>query len=227
MARTVDLEAHAVRRDAFVDAAQRLMQAKGYEKTSIQDVLTEAGASRGAFYHYFDSKSALLDAVVARVVDGALTSVEPLVDDPDLPAVAKLEGLYGGIARWKTARPELMLALARVWMSDENALTREKMWRVVMDRFAPLLAGVIRQGNAEGVFSVTSPDDTARVLVAHMHGMNDSAVRTFTARAGAEVSLPAVWSMLAAYLDAMERILGVAPGMLHLVDETMLEEWFA
>ena len=62
MARTVDTEAHAVRREAFVDVAQRLMQTKGYEQMSIQDVLDELDASRGAFYHYFDSKTALLEA---------------------------------------------------------------------------------------------------------------------------------------------------------------------
>ena len=72
MARTVDTEAHAVRREAFVDAALRLMQAKGYEQMSVQDVLDELGASRGAFYHYFDSKTALLEAAVTRVVDAAL-----------------------------------------------------------------------------------------------------------------------------------------------------------
>ena len=51
MARTLNLEAHAVRRDCFVDAAQRLIQVRGYEQLSIQDVLDEAHASKGAFYH--------------------------------------------------------------------------------------------------------------------------------------------------------------------------------
>ena len=82
MTRTVDTEAHAVRREAFVDAAQRLMQAKGYEQMSVQDVLDELGASRGAFYHYFDSKTALLEAVVTRTVDTALASVIPVGRGP-------------------------------------------------------------------------------------------------------------------------------------------------
>jgi len=227
MARTVDLEAHAVRRDAFVDAAQRLMQAKGFEEMSIRDVLTEAGASRGAFYHYFDSKADLLDAVVARVVDAALASVEPLAADPGVPAPAKLRGLFGGIAQWKMQRTELMLALTQVWMSDENAITREKMWRVVMERFAPLLADVMRQGDEEGVFSVASPDETARVVVALMHGMNDDAVRTFVSRGPGTTMLPAARAMLAAYIDALERVLGVTPGTLELLDDSVLEEWFS
>ena len=64
MARILNLAVHTVRREAFVEAAQRLMQSRGYQQMSIQDVLDELQASRGAFYHYFDSKQALLEAVI-------------------------------------------------------------------------------------------------------------------------------------------------------------------
>jgi AcrR family transcriptional regulator len=227
MARTVDTEAHAVRCEAFVDSALRLMQAKGYEQMSVQDVLDETGASRGAFYHYFDSKTALLEAVVTRVVDTALASVTPLVDDPSVAAVPKLEGLFGGIAQWKMERTDLMLALARVWLSDENTLMRDKMWRHLMERMAPLLAAILRQGDDEGVFAVTSPDDTARVLVALLHGLNDLAVRTFVDREASGVALAEVVSMVSAYVAAMERILGVPAGTLDLVPRSALEKWYA
>ena len=227
MARTVDTEARAVRREAFVDAAQRLMQAKGYEQMSIQDVLGEVEASRGAFYHYFDSKTALLEAVVTRIVDTALASVTPLVEDPAVDALAKLEGLFGGIAQWKLERTDLMLELTRVWLSDENTLMRDKLWQHLMLRLAPLLATILRQGDSEGVFAVGSPDETARVLVALLHGLNDLAVRTFVARDQGGVSLAEVQAMVAAYIEAMERILGVAKGALTLVDPGVLREWYA
>ena len=214
MARTVDAEAHAVRREAFVDVALRLMQAKGYEQMSVQDVLDELDASRGAFYHYFASKTALLEAVVTRIVDGALASVTPLVEDPALDARAKLEGFFGGIAQWKMERTELMLELTRVWLSDENTLMRDKMWQHLMLRLAPLLAAILRQGDDEGVFAVGSPDDTARVMVALLHGLNDLAVRTFVERDQSGASLAQVEAMLAAYIEAMERILGVPAGTL-------------
>ena len=227
MARTVDIEARAVRREAFVDAAQRLMQAKGYEQMSIQDVLGEVGASRGAFYHYFDSKTALLEAVVTRIVDTALASVTPLVEDPAVGAPAKLEGLFGGIAQWKLERTDLMLELTRVWLSDENTLMRDKLWQHLMLRLAPLLATILRQGDDEGVFAVGSPDDTARVMVALLHGLNDLAVRTFVERDESGVSLAGVEAMVAAYLEAMERILGVAAGHAHAGRQAVLREWYA
>ena len=65
---------YAVRRDAFVDVAQRLIQAKGYQQMSIQDVLDELDASRGAFYHYFGSKADLLEAVVERLTEAAMAA---------------------------------------------------------------------------------------------------------------------------------------------------------
>ena len=113
MARTLNPAAHALRRDAFVDAAQRLIQAKGYEQMSIQDVLDELDTSKGAFYHYFDSKAALLDAVIERMVDDAIAAIGPIVDEPGLPALTSLARLFDGLAEWKTERTEFLLKLMR------------------------------------------------------------------------------------------------------------------
>jgi AcrR family transcriptional regulator len=227
LARTIDTEAHAVRREAFVEAAQRLIQAKGYEQMSITDVLDEVGASRGAFYHYFASKGELLEAVVTRIVDAAVAAAAPVVDDPALDAVSKLEGLFGGIAQWKIQRTDLMLALTRVWLSDENTLMRDKMWRHLMLRLAPVLARIIRQGDREGVFSVASPDETARVLVALIHGLNDTAVRMFVEHDEGAGTLAGAEGLAGAYVEAMERILGLPAGALHLIDHDVLRKWYA
>src|SRR4030081_3385714 len=115
MPRTVNVAVHRVRREAFFEVAQRLIQTKGYEQMSIQDVLDALGTSRGAFYHYFDSKQALLEAVVDRMADGAMAGVAPALPDPDLPALRKLERVFGAIARWKAEQKELVLAIMEVW----------------------------------------------------------------------------------------------------------------
>ena len=226
MARTLDPEAHAIKRDVFLDAAQRLIQVKGYEQASIQDLLNEANASRGAFYHYFDSKGALLDGVVERMVDAALLSVEPLMDDPDLPAADKLHALFAGIAAWKTARKELLIAIMEVWLSDHNAIVREKFRKVVVDRLTPVMASIIRQGQAERVFAVTSPDEAARVFVSFLMSLNQSTTELYMDRQAGKISLEDVRHALDAQFEALERVLGAPAGSLTLVDETVLHEWF-
>ena len=66
MARTVKAEAVAAKRKEILDAAQRLVFTKGYEQMSVQDILDEIRISSGAFHHYFDSRRALLEALVGQ-----------------------------------------------------------------------------------------------------------------------------------------------------------------
>jgi AcrR family transcriptional regulator len=217
---------HAVRRDAFVDAAQHLIQAKGYEQMSIQDVLNEVDASKGAFYHYFDSKEALLAAVVERIAATASATLVPIAADPDLRAIEKFEGVFHGIARWKGERRELMLALLRVWLSDDNAIVRERLRRDTVVLIAPLLAGIIRQGNAEGAFSVSCPDDTARVVISLIQGSGEIAGELFAARQAGTVGFDAVERAFAAYTEGIERILGLPAHSLKLIDAPTLHLWY-
>ncbi len=226
MARTVNAALHTVRRDAFLDVAQRLVTTKGYEAMSIQDVLDELEASKGAFYHYFDSKQALLEAVVERFADGAMASLAPVLNDPDLPALTKLEKVFAGIASLKAEQKDLMLAIIEVWNSDGNAIVREKVRRLSERIMVPLFSAVVRQGVDEGTLKVDSPEDTARVLVSLMQGFQLLATDLFIARQAGTVSFEVVQRSVAANTEAFERILGVPKGSLTLTDEPTLRFWF-
>jgi AcrR family transcriptional regulator len=226
LARTVNAAVRAVRREAFVDVAQGLIQAKGYEQMSVQDVLDQLEASRGAFYHYFDSKAALLEAVVERMVDTAMAALAPMVADPELPATVKLERLFSGIAGFKAERQDLVLALIEVWLSDDNAIVREKVRQDTVVRLTPVLAAIVRQGKAEGLFSATSPDPTARVLVSLLQGASEVATELFVARRANRIAFEAVEPTLAAYNEAFERILGSPAGSLTIVDGEVLRFWY-
>ena len=222
MARTLNPEVHTVKREAFVDAATRLMQAKGWEQTSVQDVLDATEASRGAFYHYFDSKQALLEAVIERMVDNGLGSVAPIVLDSSLPAIPKLEALFDGIGRWKTERKALVVALLKTWISDDNAIVRDKFRRELAGRMVPMLATVVKQGIDEGTFTATSPEETARILLMLLLGFQEVATDMFVAA----VTYDAARQTFASFNDAFERVLGAPRGSIDLADEAVLREWF-
>lgn len=226
MARTLNPAVHSVRRDAFIDAAQRLMQTKGFEQMSIQDLLDELDASRGAFYHYFDSKQALLGAMVDRIADQALATVEPVVADPALTAVEKLERFFGGIASYKSERKALMLEFIKVWRSDFNTVVREKSRQALVERVAPILARIVRQGIAEEVFSVDWPEETATLLLTLMLGFQDGATELFVARQENRISYEEAERTLLSFARAFERILGASRGTIRIVDENTLREWF-
>ncbi len=226
MPRTVNAILHTVRRDAFLDVAQRLIQTKGYEQTSIQDVLDELEASKGAFYHYFDSKQALLEAVIDRLADAALAELAPVLENPDIPALQKLEKVFAGIARYKAERKELVLAIIEVWNSDGNAIVREKLRRLTASRMVPLLSAVVSQGVDEGALNVASPAETAVVFVALMQGFSELASDYFIARQAGAMTFEEVQRSVATFTEAYERILGIPSGSLALIDEATLHFWF-
>jgi len=215
-----------VRREAFLDVAQGLIQTKGYEAMSVQDVLDSLEASKGAFYHYFDSKQDLLEAVIDRFSDVTMASIVPILDDPELPALRKLERALAGIARAKAERKDLVLAVVEIWNADSNAIVREKLRRMAVNRLGPLLSIVIKQGIDEGVITADSPDETATVLSSLMLGYQQLAADYMIARQAGTVSFDEVRRSIAAFTDAFERILGVPKGSITLIEESTLHFWF-
>ncbi len=227
MPRTLDPAAHAFRRDAFVDSAQRIITSRGYEKVSIQDVLDDLGASKGAFYHYFDSKAALLDAVIERMVEGMKALMAPIGADPTLPALDKLRVLFGSLAQWKWERSDLVFALLRVWTADENAIVREKYRRRSAAFMTPTIGGIVTQGVAEGTFTTAHPERTARVLVGILADASETAVDLFLACHAGTVTFEQVEETLHAYPEACERLLGLPSGAFPFIDRASLRAWFA
>src|SRR5438094_1115656 len=79
-----------VRRNEILDVAERLLATKGYEQMAIRDIVDELQIAKGTVYHYFDSKQALLMALVERMGEKVERLVLPIIDDRQLAALDKL-----------------------------------------------------------------------------------------------------------------------------------------
>jgi len=94
MARTVNKEEYTAKRNQILDAAQHLVYTKGYERMTLQDILAELQISSGAFYHYFDSKPAVLVAFIERIRQETEKPLLPIIHDPHLSAIEKFQGFF-------------------------------------------------------------------------------------------------------------------------------------
>jgi len=161
------------------------------------------------------------------MVTMATAELEPLLADPNRTALEKYNGMFQGIASWKTQRRDLLLAVLEIWLSDDNAIVREKFRRGVVGAMMPILTSIIRQGVTEGTFTVTSPEHSARVIVALLLGANEHASALFLGNHAGEIPFEVVEGALNAYPEAMERILGAPHGSLRWwPDDRLLHEWF-
>lgn len=78
-------------RDAIVAAASRLMQIKGYNATSLDDLLNASGVGKGSFYHYFRSKEDLGHAILDRIVASFIErTVDPCFSDPGVKPLTQI-----------------------------------------------------------------------------------------------------------------------------------------
>jgi AcrR family transcriptional regulator len=230
MARIVKEKEYVARRNEILDVAQRLVYSKGYEQMTIQDMLNDLDISKGAFYHYFDSKGAVLEALVERmVVVEVIPLLTPIVQDSHLTALEKLNRYFDTAVRWKTAKKTFMLELLRVWLADENAIVRQKLFAMSVKRVTPLLTEIIRQGIQEGVFKTAYPDQVCHVILYVLQGLSETIIELLisseTNHDSARIE-SGVTVYIAALTDALERVLGTPKGALHLIDPETLKEWF-
>ena len=91
MARVINESEYAGRRNEILDAVQRLVYTKGFRQMTIQDILDDLQISKGAFYHYFDSKQDVLEGLVARMLEAIEALTVGIVRDTALRPLEKLE----------------------------------------------------------------------------------------------------------------------------------------
>jgi AcrR family transcriptional regulator len=223
MARTV--KDSTIRRNEIMDVAQRLIYTKGYEQMTIQDILDELHISKGAFYHYFDSKGALLEALAERIQQELELLITPIMQDATMPALTKLERCMDVAGRWKTARKDFLMALLPIWYHDNNAIVRYKIQKTTFEMMFPFFTKVICEGIREGVMDTPFPEQASGVIMSLLLGYGETFADQLLNHHLDEKGQKRLETLTAAYTSAIERTLGILPGSLHLINEATLKEW--
>ncbi|MFN8441848.1 MAG: TetR/AcrR family transcriptional regulator [Caldilineaceae bacterium] len=214
------------RRNEILDATQQLVITKGYDRMTIQDVIDRLQISKGAFYHYFDSKQALLDALIERMQTEAIKVIQPIVDDPQLSALEKLHRLFDTAYRWKTARKGFLMAILRAWYVDENVIVRQKQTAAMMQITTPMMQTIIEQGVEQGIFQHPRSPMVGRVVMSLIVDQGEALAELLLSSEAKDDNDERVEQIVAAYTDALERLLGLSSGTLNLIDvEALKREW--
>jgi AcrR family transcriptional regulator len=219
MARHVKPDEYAARRNEILDSALRLIHDKGYQAMTIQDVLDDLRMSKGALYHYFDSKQALLEGIVESMGRSGSAALQSVVD-ADLDAIAKLHAYFDVSNAWKAEHATEVVTAMRLWRHENNALLRQKMSQETMRHSTPALEAIITQGCEEGVFDTAHPHEAAVIIAgmglhladAIIDAIDEDGSDSFGAR-GSRAQ-----NVVAAYTDAFERILGAPGGSLTVAE---------
>ncbi|MEZ2332924.1 TetR/AcrR family transcriptional regulator [Mesorhizobium sp. RCC_202] len=207
-----------LRREELLDHAQALFLTHGYDRASLNDVIAAAGISKGAFYHYFPSKEALLEALAERFARQALAGVQGVLDDPDLDPLGRLNALMATSRQAKIDTAAEAWALFETLFRPENLVLFHRINLAASASFSPVLVEIIRQGVKDGTFRTFDPEGVADIVMQFGMATHDVVAKAIAggSHADMEIAVEALEKRVRLYEIALDRILGLPDGSIRI-----------
>ena len=210
------------RREELLATAERLFCARGYEGTSVQDIIDEMGYSKGGFYHHFDSKLAVLEAICQTRAQQSCERAKAAVLRAQTP-VEQLNALLHGVPLWNDGDEGFAALLIRVTTRDDGALMREKMKQSQFDGLQGVLEVILQEGVRTKAFFVTDVPTSAALLL-RLYAQFADEIAFLLAREDSEEKLmDGLLRRLSVYRAAIERFLLAPFGSIVLFEGRELQ----
>lgn len=147
----------------ILDVAVRLFMEKGYEHTSIQDIINQLGGlSKGAIYHHFKSKEDILVAVTDKMTEESNKMLAVIRDRTDLTGKEKLKTIF----KESICRPvqEDIFTVAPDLSNSPRLLF--SIFKETVEEAAPdYILPIIEQGVADGSIQTDYPAELAELII--------------------------------------------------------------
>lgn len=192
-------------RSRLLDAAERLFQAKGVSSTTLADIATAAGATRGAVYHHFRDKADLFNAMMARVtmpLEASLAEVGQMAPAQEDPLQSLRESMTRALrqtASDERTRRVFEVATHKVEYTDEMQAVRERHLRVRNECMAMTRAALREAVRRQGV-ALSVPLATAAL---GLHVMVDGLIQNWLLDPGAFDLVKSGRQTMDAYLQGL------------------------
>lgn len=146
--------------DKILDVSIDLFAEKGYEETTIQDIVNHLGMSKGAIYHHFKSKEEILLAIAENSYDDVST-LKDIIDNPDMTGLDKLKNIFKvQLSDNKKKRIDAIMI---------NAFKNSKLVVIqlqeVLGNNSDLGAKIIKSGIEDGSIQEQDPHCAAQVIL--------------------------------------------------------------
>ena len=190
----------AQRREEILDAAHTLFTTKGFQPTTMEDILRIVGIAKGTLYYHFPSKEQILKALVLRIVHQVEQQAREIATS-SAPAADKLAAIMSAMRLVDTETK-----LVDQFHAPGNAEFHLLSITAMIEHLTPVLAEVITQGVAEGAFTTERPHGVIELLLSASGILLDQDIMKPSPAELARRQETLIW--------ASETLLGAEPGSL-------------
>jgi AcrR family transcriptional regulator len=219
-----------VRRAETLDRAVALFVQRGYDNVSLNDLIADTGASKGAFYHWFPSKDALITALAERSAGDQFAVVEDAVAKSRGNALDRLNALLraGFDVKMRMGTPEQLAAMVSL-LRPANAHVYGRIVSASEDLTRPLLTRVISEGVHEGVFDTFDAAGVADMILGLAARVNTNLVQIFDApdESSRARAVDVLTKRFKLHGIAVDRILGLPDGSITVLRRAQVETMVA
>lgn len=163
---------HGERLTEILDVAEKLFFSKGYDNATINDILEITDIGKGTFYHYFKSKEEVMEAIIDRMVKMIVERETVVANDTSLSAHEKMKLML----LYLNIDDEENRPIIEEINKPSNAKMHERSMYKITEVISPILAKVVEEGIAEGVYQTDYPLETIEGLIILSHYMVDTAM---------------------------------------------------
>ena len=207
-----------LKKQEILKTAEQLFCKNGYEQTSVQDILDVLRTSKGSFYHHYESKESLLEAMCGfRAAASAEETGKLLAQESG--TMRKINRLFSGMMPLDGERLSFLLMLLPVFGTAEGRSVRNAYRESLTAAFREPLTGLLEQGTADGTLYCPEQERTAVICLSLVNDVWCEACDTILSveREGTMADAGRLLTILEPYRVSLERILYAPFGSIELL----------
>lgn len=185
------------RKQELLEIAYKMFITKGYDNTSVDEIIKEADIAKGTFYYYFDSKDEVLDLVINDMIDKEIIVARKYIE-MQIPIEQKLIGI---ITSLRPSIDEKNIAIAL--NDDTNIKMHRKYNDKLIDSGTKLLKEIILEGINKGIFNCNNIEERIKLLLIMSNELFDN--NNYSEKD------------IEVFVDTTEKILGAKKGSMKFI----------
>lgn len=164
------------RKTEILEVAGELFVEKGFEETSISDILKKVGIARGTLYYHFKSKEEIMDAYIEKSTYNVLQDAKKIANNKNISIEERLIGTLIALRIDGNKGQRIMEHMHR----PQNSLMHQKMNIIIIKEVPPIFTSIVKDGIEQGIFNTPYPLECVETLVVYIIYIVDNEMMDLT-----------------------------------------------